>query len=106
MGKWAGARVSLGYDNRHACGKCGMKSIKKSACCHDELSFVKLTESHHPSVHYSFPPDIYVQTPDYFNTSLNVPITNGINSFTFNNDNSPPGKEYASIFKFICAYKI
>jgi hypothetical protein len=38
------ASVSYGYNDEHACGKCGMKSEK--GCCHTEYKMVKLQDAH------------------------------------------------------------
>jgi hypothetical protein len=38
------ASVSYGYDNDHACGKCGMKAAE--GCCHTEFKMVKLQDEH------------------------------------------------------------
>lgn len=104
MGKLVGGSITLTHDNdEHACGKCGMKTDKKSKCCHDEFTILKVNDSHQPVAYYFESPvfDISAQLFDVYPQ----PIVCFVNKQSFI-DSSPPGKEHISLHVIQCSYRI
>jgi hypothetical protein len=104
MGKLVGGSITLAsVSDKHVCGKCGMKSDKKSKCCHDELTLLKVNDSHQP-VGYFFESLIFDIPAQVFGV-YHQPVFSFTSEQTSTNS-SPPGKEHMSLHILQCNYRI
>jgi hypothetical protein len=104
MGKLVGGSITLSHPGEgHDCEKCGMKTDKKSKCCRDEQTIIKVNDSHQPvAFHFeSFVFDIPV--PSF---SLNYPFLQVSETTPVFTSSSPPGNEQISLHTLHCNYRI
>jgi hypothetical protein len=104
MGRLIGSELTLTHhQDDHKCGKCGMTKAQKSNCCHNEVTVLKVNDSHQLSA-YQFEPPVMValveEFPQYKTQLLNY---NPKPAFVIP---SPPGKEYSSLLHKCCIYRI
>ncbi len=101
MGKRAGVDFySTGNDK---CRRCGMKE-KKSGCCHDELQFHKLEDSHknvYNNISFDAAELAIVTEYPIYDWQL---ITGHVNNVDQNN--SPPGKAGRSCCILNCVFRL
>jgi hypothetical protein len=104
MDRLVASDVLLIQHDTDACGKCGMKKQEKSKCCRDEVTVLKVSDSHQWSAYHFEWPVTAVITEHLFPVySVQVIDRNERPFFT---DSSPPGKEYISLQELYGVYRI
>ncbi len=101
MGKKAG--VDFYGSANDKCGRCGMKG-KKGGCCHDELKFYKLSDSHkNVSNNISFTVDVIAVVTEYPHYNWQLPADAALATV---NNNSPPDDTGPSACVLNCVFRI
>lgn len=104
MGREAGAAVGLsGTTDSHECGKCGMEK-GKSKCCHDEIKFIKVQDSHKQTTN-----DFQCQppaAPEHEYNFINPAFHFYGDIITPMPEHSPPGKDAASLSVLHCVFRL
>lgn len=101
MGKKAG--VDLYGTASDKCGRCGMKE-KKAGCCHDELKFYKLSDSHkNVTNNISFAGTEVAIINEYPVFDWNLPSDVALNIV---NNHSPPDDTGPSACVLNCVFRL
>lgn len=100
MGKFAGANVEISKSDK--CGKCGMTA--KSGCCHDEVTVLKINDSHKANYNsYSFQAAYYM-LPKTYRLLPKVDLFDLGQQTAFSS--SPPESHYPSLYLLYNVFRI
>lgn len=102
MGKKVGSTISVTEKETHFCDKCGMDS-QSNGCCHNDLKFYKLQDSHKQvSAYYIInAPVAILPSYDTFNAAV-ATVTNHKTVLC----NSPPNSGQPSLCVLNCVFRI
>jgi hypothetical protein len=95
------AEVALGQKNNDKCGQCGMEN---DGCCHDDVKFVKIQDSHSfTSIHADFVrAEVIAQALPAFTHFTDIITLSTVVEFA----HTPPGKGQVPLTIKNCVFRI